>query len=80
MISRTQFPLILAYICTIHKVQDLTIPNAVVMLDLKKIKWNNCQLWYGQLYVALSGAKSLLGLTIVGNLKKEFCQSSSKCN
>ena len=35
MISRTQFPLMLAYSCTIHKVQDLTIPNTVVVLDLK---------------------------------------------
>ena len=76
MISRTQFPLMLAYACTIHKVQGLTIPNTVVMLDLKKQKSFN----YGQLYVALSRAKSLLGLAIVGNLKKRICQSSSKCN
>ena len=38
MISRTQFPLMLAYACTIHKVQGLTIPNTVVVLDLKKKK------------------------------------------
>ena len=36
MISRAQFPLMLAYPCTIHKVQGLTIPNTVVGLDLKK--------------------------------------------
>ena len=38
MISRTQFLLMLAYIyaCTIHKVQGLTIPNTVVVLDSKK--------------------------------------------
>ena len=71
MISRTQFPLMLGYVCTIHKVQGLTIPNTVVVLDLEKQKSFN----YGQLYVALSRVKSLLGLTIVGNLKKRICQS-----
>ena len=38
MISRTQFPLMLPYACTIHKVQGLTISNTVVVLDLKKSK------------------------------------------
>ena len=50
MISRTQFPLILAYACTIHKVLRTTIPNTVVMLDFKKRKSFN----YGQLYVVFS--------------------------
>ena len=68
MISRTQFLLMLACACTIHKAQGLTIPNTVFVLDLKKQKSFN----YGQLYVALSRAKSLLGLAVVGNLKKEF--------
>ena len=36
MISRTQFPLMLAYACTIQKVQGLTVRNTVVVLDLKK--------------------------------------------
>ena len=36
MISRTQFQLMLAYACTIHKVQGLTIRNTVVVLDLNK--------------------------------------------
>ena len=38
LVSRTQFPLILAYACTIHKVQGLTIPNTKVVPDLKKNK------------------------------------------
>ena len=33
--SRTQFPRMLPYACTIHKVQGLTIPNTAVVLDLK---------------------------------------------
>ena len=69
MITRTQFLLMLAYGCIIHK--GLTIPDTVVVLDLKKQKSFN----HGQLYVALSRAKSLLGLTIVRNLKKEFVKS-----
>ena len=71
MTSRTQLPLMLSYVCTIHKVQGLTILNTVVVLDLKKQKSFN----YVLLYVALSRAKSLLGLTIVGNLKKEFVKA-----
>ena len=35
MIRRTQFSLMLAYTCTIHKVQGLTIPNTVLVFDLK---------------------------------------------
>ena len=66
MISRTQVSIMLAYTCTIHKVQGLTTPNTVVVLDLKKQKSFN----YGHLHVALSRAKSFIGLTIVGSLKK----------
>ena len=33
VISRTQFPLMLAYAYTIHKVHMLTIPNTVVTLN-----------------------------------------------
>ena len=60
----------LAYACTFQKVQGLTIPNTVVVLDLKKKTFN-----HGQLYVALSRAKSLLGLIIVENLKKGFVKA-----
>ena len=48
--SRTQFPLMLAYVCTVHKVQGLTIPYTVLVLDIVKQKSFN----YGQIYVALS--------------------------
>ena len=47
---RNQFPLMLAYPCTFHKVQGLTIPYTVLVLDLVKQKLFNC----GQIYVALS--------------------------
>ena len=71
VISRTQFPLILAYAYTIHKVQGLTVPNTVLVLDLVKQKSFN----YDQIYVALSSAKSQAGLTFVGDFRKEFLKA-----
>ena len=71
VIRRTQFPLFLAYAGIIHKVQGLTIPNTALVLDLVKQKSFN----YGQIYVALSRAKSLVGLAIVGDFRKEFVKA-----
>ena len=43
VISRTEFPLMLAYVYTIHKVHMLTIPNIVVTLGFPEST--------GQIYV-----------------------------
>ena len=73
-IQRLQFPLTLAWACTVHKVQGLTLDNIVVSLDLRKQRCFN----YGQVYVALSRATSLNGLYILGKLESKHIQANPK--
>ena len=62
-----QFPLTLAWACTVHKVQGLTLENNVVSFELFKHRPFN----YGQVYVALSRAKSLAGMHILGYIESK---------
>ena len=55
-IERTQFPLCLAWACTVHKVQGLTLSTLVVCFDLQNQNSFN--------YVALSRVTSIQGLYI----------------
>ena len=73
-IQRVQFPVPLAWACTIHKVQGLTLENIVVSLELRKQQFFN----YGQIYVALSRATSLKGLFILGKLESKRIKANSK--
>ena len=73
-IQRLQFPITLAWACTVHKVQGLTVNEIVVCFDLHRQKHFN----YGQIYVALSGPRSLQGLHVIGQLENKHVRANSK--
>ena len=73
-IQRIQFPLTLAWACTVHKVQGLTLENIVVSFDLFQQRSFN----YGQAYVALSRATSLSGLHILGNIQSKHIRADPR--
>ena len=73
-IKRTQFPLTLAWACTIHKVQGPTLSKVVFSFEL----FNQRQFNYGQVYVALSRVKSLEQLFIDGELDCSHIRAGSR--
>jgi hypothetical protein len=73
-IQRLQFALTLAWACTVHKVQGLTLDNIVVSFDLKRQRYFN----FGQVYVALSRAISLNRLHILGTLERKHIRANPK--
>ena len=73
-IERLQFPLALAWACTIHKVQGLTLNKIVISFELFKQRSFN----YGQTYVALSRATSLQGLYVLGKLEHKHIKADPR--
>ena len=74
-IIRQQFPLVLCWGATIHRVQGLTIDSAVVSLRSVDKRNRAHAMHYGQAYVALSRVRSLTGLYIL-----EFDKSSIRAS
>ena len=74
VIRTTQFLLMLAWACTVHKVQGLTLEEIVVNFDLLKQK----QFKYGQMYVALSIVTYLRGLLLTGEFKAASISSDPR--
>ena len=72
-IQRTQFPLMLSWACTIHKVQGLSLQTAVISFDLNK-QW---ALNAGQMYVALSHVTSMEGLFLKGSYSRDTIRVST---
>ena len=64
----------LAWACTIHKVQGLTLNKIVISFDLFKQRSFN----YGQTYVALSHATSLQGFYVLGKLEHKHIKADPR--
>ena len=60
--KRIQYPLMLAWSCTVHKVQGLSLDKIVPSLDLLRQR----NFTYGQIYVPLNRVTSFNGPYIVG--------------
>ena len=63
--ERCQFPIVLAWAVTIHKVQDLSLSRAVIDLGPDVFA-------HGQAYVALSRVRSMDGVMLVGLTRGSF--------
>ena len=64
-LERYQYPIVLAWAVTIHKVQGLSLDRAV--MDLGKNVFA-----HGMAYVALSRVKSLEGVCVIGLSRSAF--------
>ena len=73
-IQRMQFTITLAWDCDVHKVQGSAVNEIVVCFDLHRQNHFNC----GQIYVALSGARSLQGLQVIGQLENKHIIANPK--
>ena len=85
-IKRTQFPLVLSWSFTVHKVQGLSLSDGVISYELQRQKSFN----QGQMYVAMSRISKLENIHLIGNYnrnsvrvnksaKKEYERLYSEC-
>ena len=65
-ILRNQFPLTLAWACTVHKVQGLTLSKLVFSFDLLRQRKFN----FGLVYVALCRVRRLSNLFLTGDISE----------
>ena len=72
--KRLQFPLMLSWACTVHKVQGKTFDQIVMSFDLKKQRTFHP----GQMYVALSRVTKLEGLHLTGTFKKSAIKADNR--
>jgi len=75
-IRRTQFPLMLSWACTCHKVQGLGLPSAVISFDLLRQRQFN----FGQMYVALSRVTNINGLFLIGEFTEKAIRVNTKAD
>lgn len=66
-LQRVKFPITLAWACSVHKVQELTLDKIVVSLSVDGQKYFN----YGQIYVAISQYKTLEGIHMIAEIEKK---------
>lgn len=73
--KRLQFPIMLSWACTVHKVKGKTFDEIVVSFDLVKQR----AFHPGHIYVALSRATNLRELYLTGSLKKSAINNMKLC-
>ena len=74
VIKRTQFPLMLAWACTVHKVQGKQFKEIVISFKL----FGQRSFKYGQMYVALSRVTSLDGLYLIDGFNADAIVADSR--
>lgn len=75
-VTRLQLPLVLGFGCTIHKAQGKSL--STVAVDLRQPGTAKLPPTPGLVYVALSRAKSLDGLHIIGGLTEDLISTSCR--
>ena len=71
-IKRTEFPMILAWACTVHKAQCSSVRQIIINFQLLRQRNFN----YGQIYVALSRVTSLEELFILDSFRVKAVRSN----